>query len=226
VDDFHKELLLKEFQSISNEPVARILPGNSIFTYHRKAIQRIVYDMLPNTESLSIYPPTFHTLTIKVIAYKPMFRKEGVQAITSDGVVYKEINDISKLPSIKTASSSSILSENILHLIESIYSKVDASLFTVGSILVDENNDIHIKSKEHESQVIFSSTDAAGIIWSNIVSAIDTEPLKSKLATEKEALLYLDVRFGNKVFYRFTNDKDTAIIHPTYATTTATTTTH
>jgi hypothetical protein len=76
------------------------------------------------------------------------------------------------------------------------------------------------------STIKFSSKEDIKKVWSNLVSAIDTEPLKSKLANSKNKLEYLDTRFGNKVFFKFTNEGKT-IIMPTYeATSTATTTVH
>ena len=66
-------------------------------------------------------------------------------------------------------------------------------------------------------------------VWSTLVSALDTDPLKTKLATDKGKLEYLDVRYGNKVFYRFSdmtfqNKGETGILDdhatPTQATST------
>ena len=37
----------------------------------------------------------------------------------------------------------------------------------------------------------------------NLQSAIDTEPLKTDIQTKFSSLLYLDLRFGNKVYYKF-----------------------
>ena len=59
---------------------------------------------------------------------------------------------------------------------------------------------------------MFSGIADTDKVWSNIVSAIDTDPLKSKLLNNKDKLEYLDARFGNKVFFKFTNDGKTAII--------------
>jgi hypothetical protein len=61
-------------------------------------------------------------------------------------------------------------------------------------------------------------------VWSTLVSAIDTDPLKSKLSENRNGLQYLDVRYGNKVFYRFNdmsfqNGKGTVILG-SHATTT------
>ena len=83
-------------------------------------------------------------------------------------------------------------------------------------------------NREGKSEVIFAKSDDVDKIWSNIVSAIDTEPLKSKLEKDKSFLQYLDARFGNKVFYKFTNSQAGDIIQSTsnspHATSTATTT--
>ena len=88
-------------------------------------------------------------------------------------------------------------------------------------ISIDESDDVHVKNQETGSEVIFTGRDDVDKVWSNIVSAIDTEPLKSKLATKKNTLQYLDARFGNKVFYKFTNGNEGDLIQSPHETTPA-----
>lgn len=228
VDEIYKQVLINRFRELEPEKILKILPGNSIFSYHRRAMSRIVHDTLPNTASLSIFPPSLHTIRVVVTPYKPMFRKSERQAITSTGVVYKEIHDISRLPTLESASSSFITSE-LLSSMSNLYPKITATLFPVASVYVDENKDIHLRGGQHMSEVIVDGNGDIDKAWSNLLSAIDTEPLKSKLATNKNALQYLDTRFGNKVFYRFTNEEVKSIIdhdNNNNAISTATTTTH
>ncbi len=37
----------------------------------------------------------------------------------------------------------------------------------------------------------------------NLQAALDTEPLLSKFKTQYSSLQYIDLRFGNKVYYKF-----------------------
>jgi hypothetical protein len=220
-DEIQKEILIKKFKDIEQEKILKIFPGNSIFTYHRRAIRRITLEVLPNSQSISIYPPSFKTLRIIITPYTPLFRKSLTEGITHKGVIYKEIHDIHDLPLLLVASSSQMTGV-LLDTIGNIYPKITTSLFPVTSIYVDEYNDVHIKGGTHMSEVIFNADDDVEKVWSTLVSAIDTDPLKGKLISEKDSLKYLDARFGNKVFYRFTNEHGEAIIQNNNATSTAT----
>ncbi len=54
-------------------------------------------------------------------------------------------------------------------------------------------------------------------VWITLVSAIDAEPLKTDLQKKLKYLDYLDLRFSNKVFYRFHKENE---IIPTVSTST------
>ena len=108
VDETRSALLEKKFNEIGHERIWKIFPGDSIFSYHRKAIQRIIHEILPNTDSVSIYPPSPHTLTISVTPYVPLFKKDERHAITREGVVYTEVHDLATLPVLRVVSSSQI----------------------------------------------------------------------------------------------------------------------
>ena len=102
-------------------------------------------------------------------------------------------------------------------------------IFPVHMILVDTNGDIFLKDTDDKYTLKVVLSADFNKTWSTLVSAIDTDPLKSKLLNNKNNLEYLDARFGNKVFYKFTNDKKTDIIAKSKntfyeATTTATST--
>ena len=45
--------------------------------------------------------------------------------------------------------------------------------------------------------------DGAEYIWTTFISVIDAEPLKSKLKNDFKDLDYIDLRFSNKIFYKF-----------------------
>lgn len=85
---------------------------------------------------------------------------------------------------------------------------------------ISENGDmkIYLKGTKNESGFIYVNTnDKAEYVWITFVSAIDKDPLKSRLLNELDNLEYFDLRFNNKVFYKFNsinNDvqykKDTA----------------
>lgn len=213
----------------------KVLPSNRIFSYRGLKIKSLITKVLSNTESVSIIPVGLHTLRITVTEYNPLFKIDDTHAVTKDGIIYEEFKDISSLPVVEIASSTTKIINNdgvmanvlngepkiLLSKISDFIEKINSVLFIVTKVKVNEYGDITFFDERGISSVIISNDSDTKKVWSNIVSAIDTDPLKSKLNTNKNDLLYLDTRFGNKVFYKFTNG---VIIQNHVATTTATTT--
>ena len=87
--------------------------------------------------------------------------------------------------------------------------KINTVIFVVSKIDIDSYGDISLYDTRGISKVMIAPDADIARIWSDLVSAVDTEPLKSKLQKNKDALEYLDIRFGDKVFYKFTGDTAT-----------------
>ncbi len=72
---------------------------------------------------------------------------------------------------------------------------------------------IYIKGSDEDTGYIYVNTkDNANYVWVTFISAIDTEPLKSKLEKNLKNLEYIDLRFSNKVFYKFKDNIKKEII--------------
>lgn len=52
-------------------------------------------------------------------------------------------------------------------------------------------------------RIIFKLDEDFGKLAENLQAAISTEPLRTELKTKFSSLLYFDLRFGNKVYYKF-----------------------
>ena len=220
----YEPMLQTKLSEIDKEKLYKLLPGNRVISYHSEAIRNGIHEILPNTATISITPVSFHTLSITITPYIPLFRVREKDAITKDGIIYTELQDTNTLPTLSFASSSLVTPE-VLSQMGEILPKISATLFTVHSVAVDEYTDIHVYGgNTGTSSVIISASSDIHKVWSNIVSAIATDPLKSKLENPKERLEYLDTRFGNKVFYKFTNSAKTAIIQDHDTSLTASTT--
>jgi hypothetical protein len=226
-------------KEIATHKFLLVLPSNRVFSYRGLKMKTLITSTLPNTESVTIGIRGLHTLKITATQFSPLFKQDATHAITKDGIVYQESADLSQYPTLTLASSTTvsqnkdgIISSRILGLdhdtllaISALIQKVNPVLFQVETVTIDQYGDVTFIDNRGVSMLKFSTSTDPVKIWSNIVSSIDTEPLKTKLADKTNNLSYLDARFGNKVFYKFTNDKDTAIIRSTNATSTATSTT-
>lgn len=237
VPDLYKETISSNLSLLAQENTYGIIPRNKIFTYHKRAIKQSIVAVLPNTKKIVILPIGFHKLRIKVESYEPIFKIDTTRGVTKDGIIYIEFKDMSNLPTISFSSSTieevirddsryymiKGIDTSILNSLSLFLDKVNTVIFSVAKVTVDGYGDITLYDKHELSKIMFKRETNPDKVWSNILSAIDTEPLKSRLAKEKDNLEYLDARFGNKVFYKFTNNLKTAIIED-HATTTSTTT--
>ena len=238
-----------KLQELSTVPIYKIIPTNKIFTYRGLKIKSIIKERLSDTDKVNISIRSLHTLRIIITPYNPLFRINDTEAITKDGYIFTPLEDVTSLPKL-IVSSSTIKTENkdgliankiiiedatstelLFNAIANIIPKINTVLFNVNNISVLPLGDIIISDEFMKSNIKLSFLVNLDKEWSNVISAIDTEPLKGLLETKKDRLEYLDVRFDNKVFYKFTNTVIPTIINASTtnnyvqnATTTATTT--
>lgn len=199
------------------------LPGNRVISFHDDDIRTLIQETLTNTKDITIYPKGLHTLHIKIESYVPLFAVSDTHAITEDSVVYKEIIPLADYPRLEIASTTAVTKERFNSL-SKLVKNLSAVIFPVRYIVIDQHDDVRLYDERRRSAIVLPLSSDMGKVWSNLLSAVDTEPLKTKLAKEGDSLDYLDTRFGNKVFYRFTNGDVPAIIPSDNATSTATTT--
>ncbi len=237
-----KSEIENKIKELSNTPIYKVIPTNKILTHRGSQIKSLVKELLPNTNEVDISVKPLHTLLIKITPYTATFKLDDRRAVTKDGYIYYESKDLESIPTIVVASSTISLekkdglmeskllidkatsTEILFDSIATIIPKINAVLFDVSKISVNPDGDIILSNNEGRSSVKLNSLVDMEKEWSNVISAIDTEPLKTLLETKKDSLEYIDVRFGNKVFYKFTKDGGAAIISDTNNNTNATST--
>ena len=228
-----KEIIEERMKTISSKPIYKLIPANRIFSYHTSEMRAAIQEILPDTRAVSIGISSLHTLHITVASHSPLFRLGDGQVITKEGYIYKDdshVETVGALPVIDLASSTlktdtanglsstKLIAKNatgtevLFKQITSIIPKINAVLFNVSFIQVNPYGDVILSDVSDKSSVKLSSMVDIEKEWSNVISAIDTEPLKTLLDTKKSKLEYIDVRFGNKVFYKFTNEGGADII--------------
>lgn len=186
-------------------------PNDKLLTYPKKQMEIAVRKALPNTDTLSIHASGLHTLSVSIVPYEPIFRTNEGNGVDKRGIIYREQNDISNLPLLTMATSTK---GAFLAGLAQFIDKVNTVLFTVNRIEINNDHDVHLYPISGGSTVILSGDADFAKEWSTLVSALDTDPLKSLLASKKNDLEYIDLRFGNKVFYKFTNTNPQDIISP------------
>lgn len=119
-----------------------------------------------------------------VVSFFQLFKKMDVSSTMSESPD-EDLNDFSELFKARLSSK---------------------GLEFASSSVVEPNGDmkIYINNTHNDLGYIYVSTkDRAEYVWITFVSAIDAEPLKSKIVNNLNKLEYIDLRFGNKIFYKF-----------------------
>ena len=68
----------------------------------------------------------------------------------------------------------------------------------------DENAKIFLsRGNDSHPEILFKSSDDVEKIAENLETALTTDPLQAELKKKFSSLVYIDLRFGNKVYYKF-----------------------
>jgi len=192
--------LENELNKTLNEKYLKFIPKNNLLTYSGSEIKNITKKIITNAKSISIHPSSLHTVKIKITTYTPVFRLNNNEVIAMEGKIYEELNYINDLPVFIASSTPNInLINNILDLKE----KINKVLFNINQIEINQDDNIIFANKDLDQKITFKKESDFKKIWSTLISAIDTDPLKQKLKNEKKNSYYIDLRIDNKVFYKF-----------------------
>ncbi len=245
VDEESRKSIENELHALGAKKVYGIFPRNKIFTYSTDLITTGIINALPEAASVDIRPVGLHTIKIHVTLLTPLFRISDTEGLTSDGIIFSTKYNISIRPRITIDSyTTKVIKKNNLTFtqivlkdemarpyffteLNALVGKISSVVVSVDHVVIESTGDISLFTPGKDARIVFLKDSDFKKIWTTLVSAVDTDPLKLKLATAKNKLEYLDVRYGNKVFYRFNDmafqkDSATAILR-NHATTTHTT---
>ena len=175
-------------------------------------------------ETLEFNLPNFNTLEVKITERVPLYtwcgedlpeielpkEQEDCRFVDSNGFVFDKAPYFSGNVYFKFYGQleNSIFHElkfyQYVNLIENIkllnlipvglYEKTDGET----EIYLSLNTPIRLSPK-----IIFNQNEDLSKLYENLEIAINTEPLKTDLKNNYTKLLYIDLRFNNKVFYKF-----------------------
>lgn len=221
VDEDTRASIDTQLHLLDKQKLYKVFPADKIFTYSGDTITKIVRDIVPEMATIDIRPVGLHTLKIEVSLLKPIFRISNSQAVTSDGIIFSTKYNIGMYPLIEIASSTTkVIKDDGIHFtqfvlptedtttdffesLSDLSGKISSIIFPVERIIIENTGDVSYYNDKGTSKVLLLEDSDFKKVWSTLVSAVDTDPLKTKLSTNRDGLLYLDVRYGNKVFYRF-----------------------
>lgn len=210
------ELMPKTSQLITRNKRLFFLPADHIMTYHKDEVVDLINKELPNVESVNIKTEGLHTLNIEITSRIPVFNLNNGKVLDKHGIVYDEIIPTDALPLL---ISSSTPSEDEIKVIGDFMKRITTRLFDVSVVEITKDNDIYFFDKAHSVALKYHKGDDTNMLWNTFISALDTPPLSDLLQNKKSALEYVDLRFGNKVFYKFKEENKNQIVPNTSTST-------
>lgn len=105
-------------------------------------------------------------------------------------------------------SASTTISKSDRLIIKNISDLLQSKKLKVGDIHVDEYRDVYVETDL--AKIIFSlKTDNQKII-NTLITIVDNKLFQISQKNLENMLEYIDIRFGNKVFYKYKNGKSIA----------------
>lgn len=242
VDENEKKEIIGRLQKASTGVTLFIFPKDKILTYSHKDVVEAVSEVVPSRRDILVSPSGRQSLEIEVIEFTPVMKISDSVGVTKEGIVFPTKKSLESYPYFDSASTTETFHENgftfsklssfdekYIEDLTAFIEKISSTLFSISKIKIDSEGDVSLFGEGEVSKVLVTTKTDLNKGWSTLVSAIDTDPLKASLEKERDSLLYIDLRFGNKVFYKFgksgefSNASSTVIIDH-HATSTATTT--
>lgn len=197
---YKKEVEAIIYETYNNKIFYIFSPQHVVFI-QKDSITKKIEQHFSEIHDVTISRKNLNTLSLSLERRMPLFRKEDNLAIDTYGIVYTEKNNIDTLPLFTT---SIILSNReTLQAIAEFATKISIRIDTVSHIDINKDSDVYYYFVNKKCVLKTALSKDANATWSTLISALDHDTLKSALQKDKNDLEYIDLRFGNKVFYSF-----------------------
>ena len=198
-----------------------VFPKSSIFLYPRKGIEASVLESFKRVKNAKVTFDGFQSISINIDEREPKAlwcgesylseEKGGCYFLDEGGFVFSKAPNFSgttflsffgMLDSFNPVGEQFIPQEEfatVLLFVESL-NKIYTESVAVEFISTEET----VVYTKNGSKILFTRSQNLGAILSNIESVLESEEFKDKLVDFE----YLDARFGNKVYYKFKEQKN------------------
>ncbi len=95
------------------------------------------------------------------------------------------------------------LKGNFERLVSFIENLTKIGLKPAYLLITEDHVELYLSSGKNSPKIILKLDSDLNKITENLQTALETEPLKSDFKKKFNSLLYIDLRFGNKVYYKF-----------------------
>lgn len=212
-NDFVKtdEIKLKVFD-ILNKDFFYLIPKSNALFLPRKEIQNKLKYFYPQIEKIDFDLISFKELKIQIFEYKPKILGQDIINkkffINSNGVAFMEepllhsyldlfVLEFPREVSIKDG----VIEPEFLSNLVSFSKKLEELNIKLEKIQNIENGVYYLKSI-YGFDIMINNTDNLELIFDNLKTVLENEVIKPE---DFDNIGYIDLRFGNKVFYKLKN---------------------
>jgi len=208
---------------------ATVIPRDSIFFYPREAMERDLSERFKRLKEVEVSGVGFDSIQVTLDERTPAYlwcgkEKEvvttGCYFLDNEGYVFERAPTFSGSVLVRfygpleegeaslsytteeDAAGRFFLTSRQFAPLAAFLGSATALSLTPSYLVKKESGDAELYLKEGGKVVISLKEDMEKTL-SNLESALDAEPLKSDMAKRRSALQYIDLRFGNKVFFKF-----------------------
>lgn len=228
----NKVIETKMIESVVKEKIAGnylwFFPKTNFLLYPKWEIKRELADKFKKLKDISLSVQNFKTLNISLTERTALYTYCGITPpetndnnqkcyfVDDSGFIFDEAPYFSGEVYLKFYGVTSINGDNPSgsYFFQPNFSKLISMKGTLEKIgikpvvfFIDESGDIKIFLSSSTSQpgpfVIFKDDADFNQTVENLQSVLTTEPLQTEFKTKYSSLLYIDLRFGNKVYYKF-----------------------
>lgn len=222
------ELELKVKDKLSGKYLGLFSKSNVLIYPHHKIYNTLLKDF-PRIESLSVDRSGLNTLDIKIKeragSYLYCGEKipdikedigENCYFVNNDGSIFDKApyfsGDIyfkyyTKINTPDNPLNSSVLDSNRFHELARFIDGISSLGFTPSYLAVDPNGTYYIYLKSSGSnlapKIIFKEDNDLDTILDNFATAMKQKEFANEINSKYDTLLYIDLRFKNKVLYKF-----------------------
>ncbi len=207
-----------------------LFPKTNLFLYPKNGLKTTLADTFKRFENIDLSLENTNTLKIKVTERSPEFmwcgntphvagERESCYFLDTygymfdeapyfSGEVYFKFYETIHTPEDNSNPSGSYIAKGYfdkLILFKNTLTEMDLKPVMIH---IGDDNNIKIglsrtKASGNPPEIIFKKDADIQKISANLKAALNAEPLLSKFKKEYASLEYIDLRFGNKVYYKF-----------------------
>ncbi len=202
---------------------AHLFAKNNFLLYPDNAIEQDILDTFTRIQSVEAKLADTNTLEISLVEYEPAYLWCGIDTPTEapsgncyflneDGYIFSVAPNFSgnvyfKLYGSPTGAQE-MLRTTFLPIDEfkrliAFKKALEDNAIRVASLFADANGDYTLYVEGSAARILFRKENDFQKILGNLLAALGTEPLAGQVEQKFAGVSYVDLRYDNKVYYKF-----------------------